>query len=346
MLIESQLEGDSFSKESDHGKAPKTKLQEYTLTEAKDPLEDQTLDSMDSGMFPLGQDSEPDLIFAEILEIIKGSTSVQRRFEPLPEEEYIGLSQKKAPVFTSSESRAYVYRIYEDYERKKRLLGDRDDIRRAEHSQGVELATAYLLYEEASALDVEGEDKSAAPIYRQAAQQFEGAGFIKKAAESWGSAGDYIKAAKLLQAHAEYGKAATWYEKAGKLLDAASSYQQAAMYDDAVRAYRTGEHFAELIIFMKTYQDNISKDVRVRYSTLVNLLLQRDDLQRLCLRPSVFWVKEQGRFDDAFKLAISKGKLEDALHVLAHSAIMAICQSVDPLTKGRYLQLGGTAQQW
>lgn len=118
------------------------------------------------------------------------------------------------------------------------------------------LATAYLSYEEASALDVEAGsqgNRNSTPIYRQAAQYFEGAGFIQKAAESWGSAGDYTKAAELLQAHGGYGKAATWYEKAGELLDAASSYRQAAMYDDAVRTYRKGEHFAELVSFMKTF---------------------------------------------------------------------------------------------
>jgi len=58
---------------------------------------------------------------------------VQRGFEPLSEEEYIGLSQKKAPVFSSDESRAYVYRLYEDYERIKNSLGDRDDIDRVSY---------------------------------------------------------------------------------------------------------------------------------------------------------------------------------------------------------------------
>lgn len=116
------------------------------------------------------------------------------------------------------------------------------------------MATAYLLYELASELDVGGGsqgNKSATPVYVQAAQHFEEAGFIHKAAESWGSASKYRKAAELLQTHGEHGKAATWYEKAGELLDAARSYQQAAMYDDAVRAYRKGEHFAELVMFIK-----------------------------------------------------------------------------------------------
>lgn len=88
------------------------------------------------------------------------------------------------------------------------------------------------------------------------------------------------------------------------------------------------------------YQDHISKDVRVRYSTLVNLLLQRGDLQLPeTVMPEVvgilgegtareeFYIKyektedlmalyqEQARFYDAFKLAISKGKLDDALRL-------------------------------
>ena len=55
---------------------------------------------------------------------------MQRGFQPLSKEEYIGLSQKKAPVFTSNESRAYVYRLYEEYEQRKKSLGDQDDIDR------------------------------------------------------------------------------------------------------------------------------------------------------------------------------------------------------------------------
>lgn len=55
---------------------------------------------------------------------------MQRGFRPLSKEEYIGLSHKKAPVFTSNEARANVYSMYESYERRKNTLGDRDDIDR------------------------------------------------------------------------------------------------------------------------------------------------------------------------------------------------------------------------
>jgi len=73
---------------------------------------------------------EPDLVFAEILGIIKGSTSIERDFKPLSREEYLRVSTRKAPVFTDEASRDRVYSIYEEYERRKRSLGDLDDIDR------------------------------------------------------------------------------------------------------------------------------------------------------------------------------------------------------------------------
>jgi len=73
---------------------------------------------------------EPDLVFAEILGIIKGSTSIERDFKPLSREEYVGMSIRKAPVFTDEASRDRVYSMYEEYERHKGSLGDRDDIDR------------------------------------------------------------------------------------------------------------------------------------------------------------------------------------------------------------------------
>lgn len=73
---------------------------------------------------------EPDLVFAEILGIIKGSTSAERDFKPLSRDEYVGMSIRKAPVFTNDISRNTVYDMYQDYERKKKSIGDRDDIDR------------------------------------------------------------------------------------------------------------------------------------------------------------------------------------------------------------------------
>ena len=73
---------------------------------------------------------EPDLVFAEILGIIKGSTSIERDFKPLSRKEYVGMSTRKAPVFTDEASRNRVYSMYEEYERRKGSLGDRDDIDR------------------------------------------------------------------------------------------------------------------------------------------------------------------------------------------------------------------------
>jgi len=76
---------------------------------------------------------EPDLVFAEILGIIKGSTSLRQDLKPLSLEEYLRLSERQAPVFTSPDIRNKVYTEYEAYERKKRKLGHRDDIDRVTH---------------------------------------------------------------------------------------------------------------------------------------------------------------------------------------------------------------------
>lgn len=76
---------------------------------------------------------EPDLVLAEILGIIKGSTSAECDFRPLSRDEYVGMSSRKAPVFTDENSRNEVYDMYQNYERQKRSLGDRDDIDRVTH---------------------------------------------------------------------------------------------------------------------------------------------------------------------------------------------------------------------
>lgn len=77
-----------------------------------------------------GKLPEADLVFSEILGTIKGSTTAERQFKPLSREEYVNLRDKRAPVFTDTESRNLVYSLYEEYERKKLILGDRDDVDR------------------------------------------------------------------------------------------------------------------------------------------------------------------------------------------------------------------------
>jgi len=76
---------------------------------------------------------EPDLVLAEILGVIKGSTSTKRDFRPLSRDEYVGMSSRKAHVFTDENSRNAVYDMYQRYERQKGLFGDGDDIDRAIH---------------------------------------------------------------------------------------------------------------------------------------------------------------------------------------------------------------------
>lgn len=84
-------------------------------------------------MSHLAKQFEVDQIFAEILGVIKGSTSAKRDLRPLSREEYLTMSTRVAPVFTEVEDREIVFTVYESYERKKARFGDQDDIDRVVH---------------------------------------------------------------------------------------------------------------------------------------------------------------------------------------------------------------------
>ena len=83
------------------------------------------------GQFPtsLSRHYEPGLVFAEILGVIKGSISNDGELGSLSRNDYLDLSSKKAPTFSSG-GRHGVYDIYLRYERRKARNGDRDGIDR------------------------------------------------------------------------------------------------------------------------------------------------------------------------------------------------------------------------
>ncbi|KAF8460724.1 hypothetical protein BDZ91DRAFT_851386 [Kalaharituber pfeilii] len=212
---------------------------------------------------------------------------------------------------------------------------------RAQHQQGQDLANAYLLYEEASGLDVGQSNKlspQAIDLFLKAAKLFEDASFIQKAAETYAAAGNYTKAAEVLEAVEDYGKAGIWYERAGKFPKAANCYHMAKQYDNAVIAYRRGEHFAELIAYLNQHHNHISVDVQKRYSTLINILLQRGDLPEVLLPAAIdtlgdgkekeefykkfdrtddllTFYKKKKKYYDAFKLSLDHGKFDFAIQL-------------------------------
>lgn len=73
---------------------------------------------------------EPDLVFAEIMGVIKGTTSYISGFRPLTRDEYRAMSSRLAPTFAAEGNRDWVYDIFEAYEAKKRHNGDYDAIDR------------------------------------------------------------------------------------------------------------------------------------------------------------------------------------------------------------------------
>ncbi|KAI5844072.1 hypothetical protein DFP73DRAFT_76530 [Morchella snyderi] len=82
--------------------------------------------------FPAGIKSglEPDLVFAEIMGVIKGASSLLTGLKPLSREQYKTMSARLAPTFVNTADRDTVYGIYEKYENKKANNSDYDGIDR------------------------------------------------------------------------------------------------------------------------------------------------------------------------------------------------------------------------
>ncbi|KAF8535500.1 hypothetical protein BDD12DRAFT_892638 [Trichophaea hybrida] len=74
--------------------------------------------------YKLTKNMEPGLVFAEFMGVIKGSATNNSTLRSLSREEYLGLSDKQAPTFSSQ--RAQVYDLYSRYENQKSVYGDKD----------------------------------------------------------------------------------------------------------------------------------------------------------------------------------------------------------------------------
>ncbi|KAF8416944.1 hypothetical protein EV426DRAFT_624835 [Tirmania nivea] len=230
---------------------------------------------------------------------------------------------------------------------------------KANYKQGEDLAQAYILYQEATLLDVRSSEGSAQAkeIFAKAARLFEQASFIKKAAETWVAAGGYKEAAAVLKADTEYDQAAFWYTKASDFREAAECHHLAKKYDEAVGAYHKGVHFTELVAYFGKYRKYISISIKTRYSRLINLLFQHGDLPETLLPAALeafgreneiedFYKKfertedlmafyrERKRYSDFHKVALGEGKFEDALLMAQESravgAAQAECTSTIP----------------
>lgn len=73
---------------------------------------------------------EPDLVFAEIMGVIKGAASLFSGLKPLSRDEYRSKSSRLAPTFAMEGSRDRIYDIFELYESKMKQNGDYDSIDR------------------------------------------------------------------------------------------------------------------------------------------------------------------------------------------------------------------------
>lgn len=73
---------------------------------------------------------EPDLVFTEIMGVIKGAASLLSGLKPLSRDDYRSKSSRLAPTFAKEGERDTVYNLFEHYEYKKKQNGDYDGIDR------------------------------------------------------------------------------------------------------------------------------------------------------------------------------------------------------------------------
>ena len=71
-----------------------------------------------------------DLVFAEIMGVIKGSTSSRKSLEPLSREEYLRRSTRLAPNFPTEAERSRVYESFRAYEALKTEFEGEDHVDR------------------------------------------------------------------------------------------------------------------------------------------------------------------------------------------------------------------------
>lgn len=72
----------------------------------------------------------PELIFAEIMGVIRGSRVCARNLQPLDREEYVLKGSKVSPAFPGVDDRKKAFEVYERYEKLKKQRGQIDDLDR------------------------------------------------------------------------------------------------------------------------------------------------------------------------------------------------------------------------
>ncbi|KAJ5822742.1 Tetratricopeptide-like helical [Penicillium robsamsonii] len=81
-----------------------------------------------SGLAP--QSCSPELLFAEIMGVIKGSSITAKSLKPLYRAEYVKKNSKASPAFTSETEREKVFGAFERYEKQKKLRKEIDELDR------------------------------------------------------------------------------------------------------------------------------------------------------------------------------------------------------------------------
>ncbi|KAJ5783861.1 uncharacterized protein N7518_009538 [Penicillium psychrosexuale] len=81
-----------------------------------------------SGLAP--PSCSPELLFAEIMGVIKGSTVTAKSLKPLYRAEYVKKNAKASPAFTSEAEREKVFGAFERYEKQKKLRKEIDELDR------------------------------------------------------------------------------------------------------------------------------------------------------------------------------------------------------------------------
>ncbi|OQE34898.1 hypothetical protein PENCOP_c015G08976 [Penicillium coprophilum] len=81
-----------------------------------------------SGLAP--PSCSPELLFAEIMGVIKGSSITAKSLKPLNRAEYVKKNAKASPAFTSEAEREKVFGAFERYEKQKKLRKEVDELDR------------------------------------------------------------------------------------------------------------------------------------------------------------------------------------------------------------------------
>ncbi|KAH0558797.1 hypothetical protein GP486_004565 [Trichoglossum hirsutum] len=102
----------------------------YTYNRKSQIVDFQTFKVDYWGRLPRTRHLPIEVVFAEIMGIIKGSTSSRDSLRPLSREEYLSRSHRQVPLFALESERSRVYDLYEAYEGLKREFGDVDNIDR------------------------------------------------------------------------------------------------------------------------------------------------------------------------------------------------------------------------